>query len=125
VAATEIRAIERDVRSLIDDGMLVCGKHERLNAMAKRSKGTRLTKGRFRSLTRSGLPEERAEFFIDPWSTAYWVRTSCNDRRDKVFIYSFGPNRGRDSSKWKLGGDDIGVIFRVRRDEALRAEGER
>ena len=105
--------------------MLACGKHERLNAMAKRSKGERLRKGRFRSLTRSGLPEERAEFFIDPWSTAYWVRTSCNDRRDKVFLYSFGPNRGRDSSKWKLGGDDIGVIFRVRKDEALRAENER
>ena len=69
--------------------------------------------------------EERAEFFIDPWSTAYWVRTSCNDRRDKVFLYSFGPNRGRDSSKWKLGEDDIGVIFRVRKDEALRAENER
>ncbi|MGB5367111.1 MAG: hypothetical protein WBM75_14950 [Polyangiales bacterium] len=125
VAATEIRAIERDLRKLIDDESLACGKHERLNAMAKRSKGERLRKGRFRSLTRSGLPEERAEFFIDPWSTAYWVRTSCNDRRDKVFLYSFGPNRGRDSSKWKLGGDDIGVIFRVRKDEALRAENER
>jgi len=124
VAATEIRAIERDLRNMIDDQMLACGKHERLNAMAKRSKGERLRKGRFRSLTRSGLPEERAEFFIDPWSTAYWVRTSCNDRRDKVFIYSFGPNRGRDSSKWKLGGDDIGVIFRVRKDEAPRAEDE-
>jgi len=125
VATTEIRAIERDLRSLIDDEMLACGKHERLNAMAKRSNGARLTKGRFRSLTRRGLPEERAEFFIDPWSTAYWVRTRCNDRRDKVFIYSFGPNRARDSSKWKLGGDDIGVIFRVRKDEPLRAEYER
>ncbi len=125
VTATEIRAIERDLRSLIDDEMLACGKHERLNAMAKRSNGARLNEGRFRSLTRSGLPEERAEFFIDPWSTAYWVRTTCNDRRDKVFIYSFGPNRARDSSKWKLGGDDIGVIFRVRKDEPLRAENKR
>jgi len=125
VAATEIRAIERDLRSLIDDELLACGKHERLNAMAKRSNGARLTDGRFRSLTRSGLPEERAEFFIDPWSTAYWVRTSCNDTRDKAFIYSFGPNRRRDSSKWKLGGDDIGVIFRVRRDESPRAENAR
>jgi len=125
VAATEIRAIERDLRNMIDDQMLACGKHERLNAMAKRSNGARLTEGRFRSLTRSGLPEERAEFFIDPWSTAYWVRTTCNDKRDRVFIYSFGPNRARDSSKWKLRGDDIGVIFRVRKDESRRVENER
>jgi hypothetical protein len=125
VAATEIRAIERDLRNLIEHEMLACGKHERLNAMAKRAKGDQLSKGRFRSLTRSGLPKERAAFFIDPWSTAYWVRTTCNDKRDKVFIYSFGPNRARDSSKWKLGGDDIGVLFRVRKDEARRAENER
>jgi hypothetical protein len=122
VTATEIRAIESDLRNMIDNQGLACGKHERLNAMAKRSKGERLREGRFRSLTRSGLPDERAEFFIDPWSTAYWVRTTCNDRRDKVFVYSFGPNRGRDSKKWKLGGDDIGVIFRVRKDDVRRAE---
>ena len=125
VTATEIRAIEQDFRTLIDDGMLACGKHERLNAMAKRSDDGQLYKGRFRSLTRSGLPEERAEFFIDPWSTAYWVRTTCGDNRDKVFIYSFGPNRARDSSRWKLGGDDIGVLFRVRKDRERRAENKR
>jgi hypothetical protein len=122
VAATEVRTIEADIRKLVKDGTLSCAKHERLNLMAKLSQSDGLTKGRFRSLTRRGLPEERAEFFIDPWSTAYWVRTSCNDTRDKVFIYSFGPNRRRDSSKWKLGGDDIGVIFRVHKDEASRGE---
>lgn len=125
VAATETRTIERDLRKLVSDGTLPCAKHERLHKLARLSKSGRLTKGQFRSLTRRGLPEERAEFFIDPWSTAYWVRSSCNDTRDKVFIYSFGPNRRRDSSKWKLGGDDIGVLFRVRKDKALRAENER
>jgi hypothetical protein len=125
VAHAEIQRLEPDLRGLIDEERDLCGRHERLNEMAKRSKGARLATGRFRSLTGSGLPEERAEFFIDPWSTAYWVRTSCNDRRDKVFIYSFGPNRRRDSSKWKLGGDDIGVIFRVRKDEAQSTENER
>ncbi|MGB9338594.1 MAG: hypothetical protein WCB63_05140 [Polyangiales bacterium] len=122
VTATEIRAIEKDLRKLIKDGNLLCGQHERLNQMAKLSGSDRLMKGRFRSLKRRGLPEERAAFFIDPWSTAYWVRTSCNEKRDKVFAYSFGPNRRRDSSKWKLKGDDIGVIFRVRKDEPLRAQ---
>lgn len=122
VTATEIRAIERDLRKLVKDGKLTCSKHERLNFMAKLSKSDRLHEGRFRALTKHGLPEERADFFIDPWSTAYWVRTTCNEKRDKVFVYSFGPNRRRDSSKWKLRGDDIGVLFRVRKDPPLRAE---
>jgi hypothetical protein len=26
-----------------------------------------------------------------------------------VFIYSFGPNRQRDSSEWEILGDDIGM----------------
>lgn len=116
VTATEIQALKRDLRSLVTTDDLPCGKHERLNLMAKLSTRDRLAVGRFNHLTRKGLPEERAEFFIDPWSTAYWVRTSCNEKRDKVFVYSFGPNHRRDSSKWKLGGDDIGVIFRVHHD---------
>ena len=117
VTKTEIRAIEQDLRGLIEDGALPCKKHERLNRMAKMSKSDRLSKGSFRSLVAKGLPEERAEFFIDPWATAYWVRTTCNDKRTKVYIYSFGPNRRRDSKKWKRRDDDIGVIFRVKKDD--------
>lgn len=122
VTATEIEAIKRDLRKMAKNGELVCGKHERLNFISKISKGDRLENGRFRSLTNKGLPEERAEFFIDPWSTAYWVRTTCNEKRDKVFVYSFGPNRRRDSKKWKRRGDDIGVIFRIQKEEVLRAQ---
>jgi hypothetical protein len=126
VTATEIEAIKRDLRKMAKKGELVCGKHERLNFISKISKGDRLENGRFRSLTNKGLPEERAEFFIDPWSTAYWVRTTCNEKRDKIFVYSFGPNRRRDSKKWKRRGDDIGVIFRIRKkDKALRAQNAR
>lgn len=115
VAATELRAIEQDLRALVDEGTLRCGKHERLNQMAKRSRSESLTRGSFRGLVGQGLPEERGEFFIDPWATAYWVRTTCNDKRAKVFVYSFGPNRRRDSRKWRRGGDDIGLLFRVRK----------
>jgi hypothetical protein len=117
VTATEIRALEHDLRTLSRTKTLPCGKHERLNWISKLSQSDRLATGRFNSLTAKGLPEERAEFFIDPWATAYWVRTTCNDDRDKVFVYSFGPNRRRDSSTWELGGDDIGVLFRVRTEE--------
>ena len=58
-----------------------------------------------------GLPEERAQFFIDPWNTPYWIRQTNDPKRKekKVFIYSFGPNRRRDSVFGKISGDDIGV----------------
>lgn len=117
VTETEIRALRRDVAALFgeapDD---LCGHHERLTHFAGRKKAKALADGRFMSLVDRGLPEERAEFYIDPWSTAYWIRTTCNDKRDKVFLYSFGPNRRRDSSRWKRKGDDVGVIFRVRHE---------
>ena len=117
VTATEIHALKRDLRALANTDKLPCGKHERLRLVATLSNSERLASGRFSSLTNKGLPEERAEFFIDPWATAYWVRTTCNQKRDKIFVYSFGPNRRRDSSKWKLKGDDIGMLFRVRKEE--------
>lgn len=125
VARTEIHRLEPDLRTLIEEERDLCGRHDRLSSIANLFGSDALNDGRFRQLTQQGLPTERAEFFIDPWSTAYWVRTSCSDNRDKVFIYSFGPNRARDSSKWKLGGDDIGVLFRVRKDGERRAENKR
>ena len=114
VAATEVRALEKDVTQLMRQDETLCGRHERLTHFATRRAARDLRAGRFASLVEHGLPEERAEFFIDPWSTAYWVRTTCSANRDKVYLYSFGPNRRRDSSRWKPGGDDIGVVFRVR-----------
>lgn len=117
VTATEIRALEQDFRALARTGGLPCGKHERVRRMAKLAGSRALDEGRFRALSGQGLSDQRAEFFIDPWSTAYWTRTTCNDKRHKIFVYSFGPNRRRDSGRWTLDGDDIGVIFRIRRDE--------
>jgi len=32
-----------------------------------------------------------------------------------TYLYSFGPNRRRDSTKWELGGDDIAVFIRGER----------
>ena len=119
-ATTEIRAVAHDLRRLAEDGKLACGKHERLNFIAKLSRSDVLATGRFNSLTRNGLPPERARFFIDPWATAYWVRTTCNAKRVKVFLYSFGPNRRRDSQRWKLQGDDIGLFFRVYKDKPAK-----
>jgi len=122
VARTEIRALEHDIRQLMKTNRAACGKHERINLIANRFPSDKLTAGRFMSLTRRGLSTERAEFFLDPWSTAYWIRATCNEKRDKVFVYSFGPNRRRDSSRWELRDDDIGVLFRVRKDDQRRAQ---
>lgn len=119
VTETEIRALRRDVAALFgeapDD---LCGHHERVTHFAGRKDARALSDGRFMGLVNRGLPEERAEFFLDPWSTAYWIRTTCSDKRDKIFLYSFGPNRRRDSSRWKRKGDDVGVIFRVYHDDS-------
>ena len=120
VTATEIRALRRDIAKIMSNADDLCGYHERLAHFSSRRQAHRLNDGRFMRLKEYGLPEERAEFFIDPWSTAYWVRTTCDDERIKVFLYSFGPNRRRDSSRWKRKGDDIGVIFRIRRERPDR-----
>ena len=51
----------------------------------------------------------RANYVLDQWNSPYWVRHKCGSGRVTVFIYSFGPNRQRDSSEWEILGDDIGM----------------
>lgn len=38
---------------------------------------------------------DRQGYFLDPWSNPYWIRTK--QRSGEVVVYSFGPNRKRDS----------------------------
>ena len=62
------------------------------------------------------LRRDRAGYFLDPWNNPYWIRYIRN--RQRGVIYSFGPNRRRDSDFSRIGnigGDDIGVVFRLRR----------
>lgn len=78
----------------------------------------RIPQGSYDSLSPS-------DYFIDPWDTAYWVRDRCNEDTGErvVFVYSMGPNRRGDSSRWRIRGDDIGVYViggpeqRASRDE--------
>ena len=60
----------------------------------------------------SGMDAQaRRQYAVDPWGTAYWiktVRTGTDDRR--VLVYSFGPNRRRDGDADEAGptrADDI------------------
>ncbi|MGB8223477.1 MAG: hypothetical protein WCF10_12910, partial [Polyangiales bacterium] len=89
----------------------VCGVQDRIYNFASDYDLEYLNRGSFASLVQRGLPAERASFFIDPWDTAYWVNDRCDAETGErvVFVYSMGPNRRRDSTKWRIRGDDIGV----------------
>jgi hypothetical protein len=110
-AQTEVEAISRDFE--MDLARSRCNLHKRLYTFVEEYGQTKLYRGSFSSLQSQGLPEERAEFFLDPWNSPYWIRDRCNRRSDTrvMFIYSFGPNRRRDSSRIEILGDDIGSHF--------------
>ncbi len=92
-----------------------CGVHKRLYTFRRQYGQRFLDTGQFAALGGQGLPAERAEFFLDPWNSPYWLRDKCSpDRRRRVvFVYSFGPNRRRDSSAWEVRGDDVGGLLLV------------
>ena len=122
-ARLELEALQTDFleRAELRGGRLPvrCGVHKRLYTFAEHYRQRFLLRGRFSALTGQGLPEERAAFLIDPWNNPYWIRSRCSDDRSRrtVFLYSFGPNRRRDSSKWEALADDVGVYL-------LRTDGE-
>ena len=111
-ARLELEALKRDIVS----GQLRtrCGPHKRLYTIALQYRQSYLFTGEFSRLTQQGLPEPRAAYLLDPWNYAYWLRDNCatGERERMTYLYSFGPNRRRDSTKWELGGDDIAVFVR-------------
>lgn len=91
-----------------------CSVHKRVFSWAEKYRQLdRLSAGRFAGLTERGLPEARAQYFIDPWNSPVWIRHKCSksSQREVAFLYSFGPNRRRDSSDWEIGDDDVGVML--------------
>ena len=58
--------------------------------------------------------KDRFGFYLDPWNNPYWIKWQRSKRR--LIIYSFGPNRRRDSRferKADLQPDDIAIVLRV------------
>jgi hypothetical protein len=123
-----LRTAEREVQALRRDFLAIgkdhrdglhsrCGLHRRVYTYVQREGGGALERGEFADLVVSGLPEERAAFFLDPWNSPYWIRDRCRDggRERVAFVYSFGPNRRRESSPWEIRGDDVGEIIFLRR----------
>lgn len=88
-----------------------CGTHKRLYTFVEdRDKAKGMKTGSFAGLVGPDMTEARAQYFLDPWSSPYWVNDRCNrkDGRRVIFVYSLGPNRRRDSTRWELLGDDVG-----------------
>lgn len=109
-AEGELEALKRDFLS--GEVKTKCNRHRRLYTFMERYDQDAMLEGEFAALTAQGLPEERAEFFLDPWNSPYWIRDRCksDDSRRVVFIYSFGPNRRRESSRYEILGDDVGIV---------------
>lgn len=109
-ARSELAALKQDL--LAGQRYMPCNVHKRLYTYVDKYRQSHMTAGEFAALTAQGLPEERAEFFLDPWNSPYWIRTRCNARKREraAFVYSFGPNRRRESSRESIIEDDVGVI---------------
>lgn len=92
-----------------------CGIHKRLYTFMREYGQTHLLYGEFAELVRDVGEYDRANYLLDPWNSPYWVRHKCDDGRVVAFVYSFGPNRQRDSSEWEIRGDDIGKQLILKR----------
>ncbi len=85
-----------------------CGIHKRLYTFAIEYRQNFLFSGEFSRLLESRGDDARAEYLLDPWNSPYWIRHKCRNGREARFVYSFGPDRQRDSSDWEIGDDDAG-----------------
>lgn len=105
---SELSALQEDFES--GRVRLRCNLHKRLYTFVREYDQTYLNSGAFSALGLQGMPEERAEFFLDPWNSPYWIRDRCASRNGlrTTFVYSLGPNRRRDSTRTEIRGDDIG-----------------
>jgi hypothetical protein len=89
-----------------------CDTHVRLYRLARDTGIVELGRGRFATQPGVRSERERRVHFLDPWNQAYWMRHACDDDgRASAFLYSFGPNRRRDSGAFVIGGDDVGTYL--------------
>jgi hypothetical protein len=114
-ARAEVEALRRDFVAAGTESRggvpTTCGTHKRLYAYVHEDGALWLMSGEFVGLVDQGLPEERAGYLLDPWNLPYWIRDRCDSEQGRrvVFVYSFGPNRRRDSTPWEILGDDVGA----------------
>ncbi len=108
-AKLEVEALAEDFASgRLHTG---CGIHKRLYTFLREYQQPYLLEGSFADLVRARGDHSRAQYLLDPWNSAYWIRHKCDDGRVSRFVYSFGPDRRRDSSEWQIGRTDIGAYL--------------
>ncbi len=92
------------------DGQFVtqCNFHARIHSIDRRVRLERLHEGAFSQVAGLSSPA-RARYFLDPWDMPYWLSDQCDSAARYILLYSFGPNRRRDSTHWEVGGDDVGA----------------
>lgn len=111
-ARVELDALSADLESPVAGSY--CGAHKRLYALMHERRWDMLGDGRFAELAARGVPRARIEYLLDPWNSPYWIRDLCADVADGdrlAFLYSFGPNRRRDSTEHGIAGDDVGIVL--------------
>ena len=86
-----------------------CNLHKRVFSFKEKYGQDYLLEGEYSRLAESGAPQARVDYFLDPWNSPYWILDRCHGDERVTFLYSFGPNRARDSDRWRVLGDDIGV----------------
>lgn len=119
LAQDEVSALKADLLALAKRwkrrSPVKCGVHKRVYTFVQDYKGAEaLWHGDFSKLAERGLPEFRADYFIDPWNSSYWIRRYCDKSKnlDLIVLYSFGPNRRRDSTRERILGDDVAAFLR-------------
>ncbi|MBI2375720.1 MAG: hypothetical protein HYV07_17120 [Deltaproteobacteria bacterium] len=117
LAKTELEALSRDVakgaRRKLDKKRQV---HKRVFT-ARRSAYFKLSKGDFVSLPADEDARARRRFFVDPWQQPYWIFVQNRGGETTRWVYSFGPNRKRESELGfppKQTGDDVFVPIEAR-----------
>lgn len=85
-----------------------CNLHVRIRTIDKQVRLTALHEGKF-SQVAGQLSPERARYFLDPWNMPYWISDQCDSAARYILVYSFGPDRKRDSTHWEVAGDDLGT----------------
>jgi hypothetical protein len=106
-ARVELRALRNDLAQA--RSYKHCGVHKRVYSYVEKYEQNHLFEGEFAGLVENGLPVERARFFLDPWNSPYWFKHVCagDGSRRAILVYSFGPNRRRDSTRWEIVEDDL------------------
>jgi hypothetical protein len=114
---------EAEVGALVDDWFThtetegrpsKCGAHIRVFTWVRKHDLQTFREGEFAGLN---MDDARRRFFLDPWNNPYWIRHVCKRKKKKkytkrIFVYSFGPDSRRNSTKKKLQGDDVGERFK-------------